>query len=303
LNGKQPKILAVDDEPLIRMILRENLEMAGYQVDEADDGEAAWRLIDAAPDAYGAVILDRMMPHLNGIDLLRRIKADLRMQFIPVILQTALGQQHEVVEGLKSGAYYYLTKPYDAQVLLSVIATALDDYQRHHSVVEKVHIGLSTLGLLRNAEYRFRTPDEAYSLAAYLSNAFPRPEQVAMGLFELFINAVEHGNLDVGYELKGRLQGNDSWREEIARRLNDPVYADRWVHVRVTRLSDALQVEVEDQGGGFDWECYLEMTAERATDTHGRGIAMAKALSFDELEYLGKGNRVRATAAIVAKNT
>ncbi len=298
MHQEQLKVLVVDDEPNLRMILRENLEMAGYQVEEAEDGEQAWQRLESDPSQYGVIVLDRMMPKLDGLELLQRMKSDSRLQVIPVVMQTALGQQHHILEGLQAGAYYYLVKPYESQVLASVVATAFADFKRHQEVVEKVHLGLSTLGLLRNAEYCFHTPDEARSLAACLSNAFPEPQRVAMGLLELFINAVEHGNLSLGYDLKGKLQAENIWQEEIQRRLSDPLYADRRVHVRVKRLSDALQVEVEDQGEGFDWKNYLEMSAERAADTHGRGIALAKALSFDSLEYLGKGNQVRVSARI-----
>ncbi len=298
MHQEQLKVLVVDDEPNLRMILRENLEMAGYQVEEAEDGEQAWQRLESDPSQYGVIVLDRMMPKLDGLELLQRMKSDSRLQVIPVVMQTALGQQHHILEGLQAGAYYYLVKPYESQVLASVVATAFADFKRHQEVVERVHLGLSTLGLLRNAEYCFHTPDEARSLAACLSNAFPEPQRVAMGLLELFINAVEHGNLSLGYDLKGKLQAKNIWQEEIQRRLSDPLYADRRVHVRVKRLSDALQVEVEDQGEGFDWKNYLEMSAERAADTHGRGIALAKALSFDSLEYLGKGNQVRVSARI-----
>lgn len=291
-------ILVVDDEPDLRMILRENLEQAGYAVTEAQDGEQAWRRLDASPQDYGAIILDRMMPNLDGLGLLRRIKADERLSVIPVILESALGRREQIVEGLQAGAYYYLVKPYEHQVLLSVVGTAIADYLRHRSVVEQAHLSLSTLGLLRKAEYCYQTPKEARALAACLSNAFPQPERVAMGLLELFINAVEHGNLGLGYELKGQLQAENRWQEEIERRLADPVYAQRYVQIRVNRSADVLQVEVEDQGEGFDWRDYLEMSAERAAHSHGRGIALAKAISFDTLEYLGRGNCVRVSATI-----
>jgi CheY-like chemotaxis protein len=297
-NQQLFRILVVDDEPNLRMILRENLEIEGYLVDEAEDGEQAWQRLDSEPGRYGAVVLDRMMPNLDGLALLQRIKGDTRLHVIPVIMQTALGQKHQMLEGLRAGAYYYLVKPYDSQLLTSVVGTAIGDYLRHQSIVDQVHLGVSTIGLLRHAEYSFRTPDEARSLAASLSNAFPQPERVAMGLLEIFFNAVEHGNLGLGYELKGKLQAEDGWQEEIQRRLKDPAYADRRVTVKVTRLRDALQVEVEDEGAGFDWQDYLEMSEDRAFDTHGRGIALAKAMSFKTLEYLGKGNRVRVSASI-----
>lgn len=291
-------ILVVDDEPVLRMILRDNLEMSGYQVEEAEDGQQAWEILDAEPERYGAVVLDRMMPRLDGLGLLKQVKADDRLQFIPVILQTALGQQNEILEGLQAGAYYYLIKPYDNEVLASVVGTALADFQRHHLVLEQVSLGLSSLNLMRHAEYVVRTPEDARTLAASLSHAFPHPARAAMGLLELLMNAVEHGNLEIGYESKTRLQGEDLWEQEIQRRLGDPIYADREVTIKLLRTPQTLQLEIQDQGSGFNWQDYLELSAERAGDTHGRGIAMARALSFDSLEYLGNGNQVRVSVKL-----
>lgn len=291
-------ILVVDDEPAIRMLLRDNLEMAGYAVEEAEDGKVAWDLLSEGTVQYATVILDRMMPNLNGFQLLECIKTNPRLHWIPVILQTALGQRHDVVEGLRAGAYYYLVKPYDHEVMLSIVETAVADFERHLLVVEQTRQGQSTLGLLLRAEYAFRTMHEARALAATLSNAFPQPERAAMGLLELFINAVEHGNLGLGYRDKGELQATHRWIEELERRSQEPGLRDRVVNVRVNRQADRIEVEVEDEGDGFDWREYTEMSPERAGDTHGRGIAMARALSFDTLEYLGKGNLVRVTTVL-----
>lgn len=291
-------VLVVDDEPVLRLILRDNLEMSGYPVEEAEDGQQAWEMLNATPDRYGTIVLDRMMPRLDGLGLLKKVKADERLQFIPVILQTALGKQNEILEGLQAGAYYYLIKPYDNEVLASVVDTALCDFQRHHLVLEQVNLGLSSLNLMRHAEYAIQTPQQARTLAASLSHAFPHPARAAMGLVELLLNAVEHGNLEIGYELKSRLQAEDRWEEEVVSRLGDPAYTDREVTVRLTRTASALQIEIQDQGRGFNWQDYLELSTERTGDTHGRGIAMTKALSFDSLEYLGKGNQVKVSVKL-----
>ena len=60
-------------------------------------------------------------------------------------------------------------------------------------------------------------------------------------------------------------------------------------------MLDANRVTITDQGNGFDWQTYMEFNPERVFDLHGRGIAMSKAISFDSLEYLGKGNCVVTT--------
>ena len=106
------RILAVDDEPLNLAIIEEYLcEEASYTLDTAENGEIAWSALEAACPPYDLVILDRMMPVLDGMALLRRMKADQRFAAVPVILQTAAAAPEQVREGLDAGAYYYLTKP------------------------------------------------------------------------------------------------------------------------------------------------------------------------------------------------
>jgi anti-sigma regulatory factor (Ser/Thr protein kinase) len=72
-------------------------------------------------------------------------------------------------------------------------------------------------------------------------------------------------------------------------------YVNRWIEVDFKRLPEQIQVTFSDQGAGFEWSRYLDFDPDRAFDPHGRGIAMAKKLSFDHLEYLGCGNQVRVS--------
>ena len=106
-----PKILAVDDEAFNLDLMEHHLGRAGYQVVRAEDGIIALQKLE---DDAGIelIVLDRMMPNLGGMEALRRIKTDARFQDIPVVMQTAAAAADQVLEGIKAGAYYYLTKPY-----------------------------------------------------------------------------------------------------------------------------------------------------------------------------------------------
>ena len=107
-----PYLLVAEDDLISREILMENLGEAGYAVDVAENGDAAWALLTANPERYCAVLLDRMMPGIDGIEVLRRVKADEALTHIPVVMQSGLVRPEEVLEGLRGGAYYYLTKPF-----------------------------------------------------------------------------------------------------------------------------------------------------------------------------------------------
>jgi two-component system alkaline phosphatase synthesis response regulator PhoP/two-component system response regulator VicR len=112
-------VLAVDDETNIRRLIEVNLLRAGYRVTTACDGQDALdKLGRERPDM---VLLDVMMPRIDGFELLRRLKADPDTADIPVLMLTAKAQDADIFRGLKSGADFYLTKPFNPQELLSWI--------------------------------------------------------------------------------------------------------------------------------------------------------------------------------------
>ena len=82
---------------------------------------------------------------------------------------------------------------------------------------------------------------------------------------------------------------------EIERRLELPENSNKFVEVTFIRRDQAIDITVTDQGAGFNWQSFLTLDENRAFDSHGRGIAMARLLSFDNLEYRGCGNQVVCT--------
>jgi len=115
------RVLVVDDEPINLMIIREYLEGPLYDLDMVESANIAWQRLESAATAYDLVILDRMMPGMNGIELLRLMKADPRFNTIPVIMQTAATSPDQVREGIEAGAYYYLAKPYEPETLIAIV--------------------------------------------------------------------------------------------------------------------------------------------------------------------------------------
>jgi anti-sigma regulatory factor (Ser/Thr protein kinase) len=136
---------------------------------------------------------------------------------------------------------------------------------------------------------------EATSLATLLAEAHPDPERVVMGLTELLINAVEHGNLGITYHEKAELLERGDLQAEIERRLSLPERAARRVRVTFRRAAEAISTWIEDEGEGFDWRPYLDYDPERALDPNGHGIAIARGVCFDDVTYHGRGNVVVAT--------
>lgn len=287
-------VLVVEDEPINRELLIENLTEHGYATVCAEGGEEAWRIIENDPSRFDLVLLDRIMPDIDGIEVLRRIRAHPSLQHTPVIMQTALAAEADIAEGLSAGAYYYLTKPFTAEALLAIVAAAAKDRRQHLELEAEARKTASSLACLHRAEFRFRTPEEARNLATMVAHGAPEPGRIVLGLSELMLNAVEHGNLGITYDEKSQLIREDRLFEEVARRLAQPEYANRYAVLEFERSGDGVSFRIADQGKGFDWKNYLEITPDRAFDTHGRGIAMARMLSFDGLIYEDPGNVVLA---------
>lgn len=116
-------ILAVDDEEDILELLRYNLSREGYRVTAAASGEEAVRLaLSLLPDL---ILLDLLLPGMDGLEVCRRLKADARTRSIPLIMLTAKGEEADIVAGLELGADDYVTKPFSPRVLLARIRTVL----------------------------------------------------------------------------------------------------------------------------------------------------------------------------------
>jgi len=116
----RPRILVVDDDEDIRMLLRELLERASYAVDEAPDGRTALRNLFATPPSL--VILDVTMPDMDGYQTLERIRD---LSDVPVLMLTARTQELEKVRGLSAGADDYVAKPFGRQELLARVQALL----------------------------------------------------------------------------------------------------------------------------------------------------------------------------------
>jgi CheY-like chemotaxis protein len=282
----------VDDERMNREVVIANLRAAGYETLSAEDGQQAWLTLNAAPDDFDVILLDRRMPRMDGMALLAKLKADERLMHIPVIMQTAYASSEDVVAGIKAGVYYYLAKPLDRQLLLSVTAAAIEEHQRYLRLRDDVAKRTTAMILMDCGEFRFRTLAEANNLAVSLARACPRSQHLVVGLSEIFTNAIEHGNLGITFDEKARLITEKRWKSQIEARLDAPQHRDKRVTVLFKRQPGEIRITVRDEGAGFDWRRYMELDAGRAFAAHGRGIAMARQLSFDALEYRDPGNEV-----------
>lgn len=122
------RVLIVDDDPMIRNLVQAILENAGFVVTATDDGPKAVDILDSEPRPinYSLVILDVMMPGMNGLDVLTRMKLHQHTQSLPVIMLTGEDKAEDIMNGYSVGADYYITKPFTRQQLMYGIDLVLD---------------------------------------------------------------------------------------------------------------------------------------------------------------------------------
>lgn len=287
------RLLLVDDEPDNLDLLEGMLVRTGYPTERCELGSEALALLRANPSRFDAVLLDRMMPGLDGIEVLKAMKADPQLASVPVILQTASGNNQQVAEGLAAGAHYYLVKPFDRAQLLPILNRAIVDARTMRAMRERL-LASAPLGLMQNGEIEFSTLAEATELAHVLARASGEPSALVFGLHELLSNAVEHGNFEIGFDAKRDALLAGTYAALLDDRAKDPRYQDRRVRVSLKRASDRVVFTISDDGPGFDWQAFQQAPPERLLGPNGRGIQLARDLSFDSLSFVGRGNEVRA---------
>lgn len=287
---KKAKILAVDDEKFNLDIITRYLTRADFNVVTASDGEEAIRRLREHPDVE-VIVLDRMMPKLNGMDVIRLLKDHKTYKKIPIVMQTAAAQTSQVIEGIQAGVYYYLTKPYNGALLVSIVKSALESGFRLRSMESEFNRSFDVPCLMNNAEFEFQTRDEVRSLVSYLSGIFIDSGSVSIGLMELMMNAVEHGNLGITYDEKKQMLCDNTFESEIQNRLDLPENKEKFASVAINLTGARAEFTISDHGQGFDWKKYMKISPDRVTDPNGRGVAMSVA-SLADVTYHGNGSMV-----------
>ena len=144
--------------------------------------------------------------------------------------------------------------------------------------------------MLRSARFEFRTREEAVAIARWVGELLRDATCSEFALLELMINAIEHGNLEIGAAYKGQLLREHRFEEELTSRLANEKYGARRVHVSVVRADATIEIEIRDEGPGFAWRDALATGLELSEAPNGRGIALVRQTCFPSLTYRDPGN-------------
>lgn len=147
--------------------------------------------------------------------------------------------------------------------------------------------------IIQSFTFRFRTMEEAKTLAHSIAMRCDiHAKKVELGLNELFLNAIEHGNLSIDHAEKAKLKLDNSWHSEVEKRLNYPQYSIKDVEVLVDISPDLIRIRITDQGDGFDWQAFEKNPLSVSRAYNGRGLLVARSMCFDEMNFSTKGNAV-----------
>ena len=214
------KILIVEDEVLLADSFKTLLEKKGFTVEVAYDGETGKDYAETG--VYDLLILDVMMPKLNGYDLARQVRAE--RCATPILMLTAKGELEDRIEGLNAGADYYLTKPFDTRELLACINALL---RRQGDQVDELRFGNTALdlasGMLVCGAERVRLSAKEFDIMRFLlqSKGNNLSKEVLLArVWGFDSNAVEnHVEVYVGFLRKKLASIGSNVRIEAVRRL------------------------------------------------------------------------------------
>lgn len=121
-----PRVLVVDDTASIRFLIRTNLELAGFEVDEAVDGADCLEILARAESMPDLITVDVMMPRLDGVSTVTAIRADPRTRDIAIVMVSTQGQTADIKRATDAGVDAYVTKPFDPDDLIITVQDVID---------------------------------------------------------------------------------------------------------------------------------------------------------------------------------
>src|SRR5688572_9347229 len=179
---KKPRVLAVDDQRDALRLLQIRLQQAGFDCITAGDGNAAIELL--AKEPVDVIILDVMMPQMDGMETCRRLKADEKTRDIPVLFLTAKFEMEDKIRGLEVGGHDYLTKPVEQAELLARTKSALRVKQLQDQLKERIHLQ-QTINQLQQGMLTEHWQKTLGQLAASLAHEINNPLAAALGSAQL----------------------------------------------------------------------------------------------------------------------
>ena len=296
LNGDQTRLLAIDITDTTQLRLEAATNELNLTITKSTEIKPYKAQIETKTFQVIVLNLDE-----TGLKNLVKLKRRSKTESVPVIMMDYESNHAKQLEAFKKGAFQIIQSENNKQQIKLIILSGLNSINNFHRLTLSIKDIQHSLTYLDQANFSFHTISEAQKLAQTLSFTCQESTKVAMGLTEILVNAVEHGNLELSYQDKTLHQANNTWQKELQKRQKLPKYKDKFVSVKVRRIDCMIEFTVMDQGKGFDFTKFMTIDPEKIDQSHGRGISIARLISFDQLEYESPGNKVIMSAK-AAKN-
>jgi len=283
-------ILIIDDNTDLLEYLKDFFMIYNYEVvlaENGNDGIESFR--EFSPDI---VISDIRLPDKSGDIVVKEIKEI--DKDVPIIVITGYSDHNLILSAMKNGAVELLKKPFkpkDLKYLISKIETLFKKIKVKLSASflqwEKRHLKLTNdIHLIPSVtDFIFSNIDYIFDEVSFMK----------IGLQEILINAIEHGNLQISYDEKQQLLGTGDYNHILKERAQQADFVDKYVDIKVFSTPEYLKIIVEDMGGGFDLtEIPDPQNPENFLNESGKGIMMTLN-AYDKVDYNEKGNKVTLT--------
>lgn len=290
-------ILLIDDDDAVLDLVETAMSHYGITVHACTDGAHALSHLESpASPEFDLVISDINMEGMDGFEVIHRVKA--LSPHLPVVLMTGQASVDYAIRALRMGASNLFLKPLSIRDLVQGVFQLVD----LHRDLRLAEDGLRGL-VNERRHFLFRSDElDVPSLIRHLTDrlvpmGFASPaniDVIAMAIHEALANALEHGNLELDSNLKGDLFTlEDPYTKLRETRMADPSYAGRLIEVRLALDTERFELEISDEGPGFDTSLLtLPPPGSELVPHSGRGLPLIQ-MVMDEVHYNEKGNQVR----------
>ncbi len=271
-------ILAVDDDPLNLEILATSLTREGHMVDCVTNGGDALLALNDRPSRYDLVLLDKMMPVMDGDECLSRIKKCGSLAGIPVIMQTASIGEEDIQSSLELGAASYITKPFTKKDLVAAIESVLNARVKEADVIVTRKKPNETYGSIN---LKLKTISKALQVKHSIVEYFGLSESKEGAIGELLVDAIQYGNVGLTKAEREILLEQGKWEEEINDRARSSERRHRSVSINLIRTNRYDEISVTHEGRKFNWRDYTETESPKYFT------------KFDDIEFDASGKTIR----------
>lgn len=299
-----PRILVVDDEEVIRIILQKKLSRIGYNVISFEKAEDLIYYMKDGDPKVDLVITDIKLRKMDGIELLRRINS--MEEPPPVLIISGHGNVEDAIRALRYGASDYIRKPFDINYLTASVRSVLKrkterilaESSGKYKKYEKSVFSIPNDGELINTISFKLTKDLVPSgLFNYTTS-----ENIALSLKEALTNSMFHGNLEIDSSLRDT-GGIREFNEEIDRRRVIAPYNERIIKITYEFTPDYVSYEIADQGQGFNYQTLPDpRDPENFFKNSGRGLLIIR-IHMDEVSWSDSGRVIKMKKNKINRNS